>query len=236
MTEINTYSFNASLEKPLRLALVADLHGSRYDGLLHTLSKLAPDALICPGDTLHNALPTDSGLAFLRAASARFKVFCSIGNHEVKHGVDVKDHIRATGAVLLDDSFTEFGGISIGGLSSGYTVSSVQGRFKKTPPPNTDALKDFFAADGFKLLLCHHPEYFGNYLKNKSVDLIVSGHAHGGQWRIFGQGIFAPGQGIFPKYTSGLYENKLLVSRGLSNHTIIPRIFNKTEIIIIELV
>lgn len=235
MTEIKTFSFNARLTKPIRLAVAADLHGCEYGRIIDTLSKVAPDALLCPGDTLHKASPDDKGLDFLRAAVKCFPVFCSMGNHEVKHGTDIRHNIRATGATLLDNEFTGFGGINIGGLSSGYTVSSVQGRFKKTPPPDIDAMKDFFASNGFKLLLCHHPEYFDSYLKNKSVDLVVSGHAHGGQWRVFGQGIFAPGQGFFPKYTSGLYRGRLLVSRGLSNHTFIPRIFNKPQLIIIEI-
>lgn len=235
MTEITKYSFDAGLKKPLRLAVVADLHSEEYGGILGELKALSPDALLCPGDTLHTANQSEKGLDFLRDATENSPVFCSIGNHEVKHGTDIRGNIRATGATLLDNEFTDFCGVKIGGLSTGYAVSSVQGRLKKTPPPDVKALDGFFAADGFKLLLCHHPEYFKPYLEDKSVDLVISGHAHGGQWRIFGRGVFAPGQGIFPKYTSGLYHGKLLVSRGLSNHTFIPRIFNKPQIILIEL-
>ena len=90
---------------------------------------------------------------------------------------------------------------------------------------------NFSNKEGFKLLLCHHPEYYSKYIKDIDVDLTLSGHAHGGQWRILGQGIFAPGQGIFPKYTSGLIDGRLIVSRGLGNTHRIPRINNKPEII-----
>ena len=235
MTEITALHFDAGLQKPLRLAVVADLHGGEFDELQKTLESLAPHALLCPGDTLHTATPDDNGIEFLRQASSRFPLFCSIGNHEVKHGTDIREDIRATGATLLDDNFTEFMGITIGGLSTGYKTDLIQSRLKMPPPPNTEALKGFFEKEGFKLLLCHHPEYFDTYLKDKPVDLVVSGHAHGGQWRIFGKGIFAPGQGFFPKYTSGLYHGRLLVSRGLSNNTLVPRIFNKRQIVIIEL-
>jgi predicted MPP superfamily phosphohydrolase len=64
---------------------------------------------------------------------------------------------------------------------------------------------------------------------------VLSGHAHGGQIRIFGQGLFAPGQGILPRYTAGLHDGRLLISRGMANHTIIPRLFNPPEMLTVEL-
>lgn len=229
------YEFNAGLSAPLTLAVVADLHSEDFCGLIDMLKDISPSAVLCPGDVIHKASEDEAGLDFLRECARLFPTFCSIGNHEVKHGSDVRPQLRATGATLLDNEFCSFGGITIGGLSSGYTVSSVQGRLKKTPPPDLVAMTDFFNADGFRLLLCHHPEYFRPYLMDKSVDLVVSGHAHGGQWRLFGRGIFAPGQGIFPRYTKGLYNGRLLVSAGLSNKTFIPRIFNPRQLVIIKL-
>jgi predicted MPP superfamily phosphohydrolase len=81
--------------------------------------------------------------------------------------------------------------------------------------------------------LCHHPEYRDKYLKDRSIDLILSGHAHGGQIRLLGRGLYAPGQGIFPKYTSGIHAN-MIISRGLSNTAgFIPRLFNPREIVYI---
>ena len=233
--EINEYKINAGLSLPLKMAVVADLHSAEHQKLLSLLKGISPDAILCPGDILHCASPDEKGLDFLREASKLCPVFCSIGNHEVKHGGDIKADIKATGAILLDNEAVGFHGVTIGGLSSGYTLSNTQGRFKRTPPPDISALDGFFAKNGFKILLSHHPEYYPRYLKDKKVDLIISGHAHGGQWRLFGRGVFAPGQGLFPKYTSGLYDQKLLVSRGLSNHSCIPRIFNKTELIIVNL-
>ena len=235
MIELTRFSLKAGLSEPLRLAVVADLHSGEYAEPLRLLKEASPDAVLCPGDVIHTANEGERGFDFLRDCSALFPTFCSVGNHEVKHGSDVRHILRATGAVLLDNEFTEFRSIKIGGLSSGYTTESVQGRLKATPPPQLSALDGFFSSDGFKLLLSHHPEYFPRYLKDKSADIVISGHAHGGQWRAFGRGIFAPGQGLFPKYTSGLYEDRLIVSRGLSNRTIIPRIFNKRQLILIEL-
>ena len=85
------------------------------------------------------------------------------------------------------------------------------------------------------MLLCHHPEYYKKYLYNKDIDLIVSGHAHGGQWRIFGRGVFAPGQGLFPKYTSGVHDGRLVISKGIKPSGRIPRIFNTPEVVIVEI-
>jgi len=96
-------------------------------------------------------------------------------------------------------------------------------------------LERFSAMKGYKILLCHHPEYYKRFVKGKDIDLILAGHAHGGQIRLFGKGLFAPGQGLFPKYTSGVYDGRLLVSRGIANMVKIPRLFNKGEVICIEL-
>jgi predicted MPP superfamily phosphohydrolase len=233
--ETVTHRIKAGLEKPLRAAVVSDLHGSSAEDLLEELKSLEPNLILCPGDTLHSASLEDNGLDFLRRAVGIAKTFCSLGNHEVKHGGDIRDAIRATGAVLLDNEYAEHAGLVIGGLSTGYRAGEEQSRIKEPPAPNVKALDGFFAAEGFKLLLSHHPEYYPKYLCGKGADLILSGHAHGGQWRIFGRGVFAPGQGLFPKYTSGFY-GKMLVSRGLSNNTFIPRIFNKPELIILELI
>ena len=232
--ETVTHRIKAGLEKPLRAAVISDLHGSSAENLLDELKALEPSLILCPGDTLHSASLEDNGLDFLRRAAGIAKTFCSLGNHEVKHGGDIRDAIRATGAVLLDNEYAEHAGLVIGGLSTGYRAGEEQSRIKEPPAPNVKALDGFFAAEGFKLLLSHHPEYYPKYLCGKGADLILSGHAHGGQWRIFGRGVFAPGQGLFPKYTSGFY-GKMLVSRGLSNNTFIPRIFNKPELIILEL-
>ena len=107
---------------------------------------------------------------------------------------------------------------------------------EKTPPPDLRWLERFSAFQGFKLLLCHHPEYYPVYIKPLDIDIILSGHAHGGQWRLFGRGVFAPGQGLFPALTSGVYDNRLVVSRGLANTAGVPRIFNPTELVIVKLI
>jgi predicted MPP superfamily phosphohydrolase len=93
-------------------------------------------------------------------------------------------------------------------------------------------MEDFASLPGYKLLMSHHPEYYARYLRPYDIDLIVSGHAHGGQWRIFGRGVYAPDQGLFPAYTSGLHEGRLIISRGVANSVpLVPRFFNPCEVV-----
>ena len=104
----------------------------------------------------------------------------------------------------------------------------------KASGPQIGWLRAFEQQTGYKILLCHHPEYYPQYLKQMDIHLICSGHAHGGQWRILNHGLWAPGQGFLPKYTSGVHDGKLVISRGLSNPSVLPRLWNPPEIVYIE--
>ena len=133
------------------------------------------------------------------------------------------ERIEATGAILLDDNVIETEDFAIGGLSSGLTNIGMI--------PDLSVIDRLCESEKPKILLSHHPEYYPKYIKGKNIDLIVSGHAHGGQWRIFGRGVFAPGQGIFPKYTSGVHNNRFVIGKGMKTTKKIPRIFNPTEVV-----
>ena len=114
--------------------------------------------------------------------------------------------------------------IRIGGLATRYDL---------------DWLHAYASKPGYKILICHHPEYYRRYIKDTewdTFDLIVSGHVHGGQWRLGQHGVLAPGQGLFPKYCYGCYDKKLIVSAGLSNTACIPRFGNPTELVMIHAV
>ncbi|MBQ7161696.1 MAG: metallophosphoesterase [Clostridia bacterium] len=205
------------------------------DPIIELIKKSGCGAVLLPGDCFHGDEMYMTGAEFLREASKVCPVFFSIGNHEMKCGFDVTAEAERCGASVLDNSSAEFNGVIIGGLTTGYPKLEKQTHFKKSPPPDLEWLERFSALPGYKLLLCHHPEYYARYIRRLPVDLTVSGHAHGGQWRFFGRGVFAPGQGIFPKYTSGMYEGRLIVSRGVGNPHFIPRINNKPEVIVIKI-
>ena len=135
--------------------------------------------------------------------------------------------MKASKAILLDNESTSFHGARIGGLSS--TRSKI---------PDLAFLDRFEQEDGYRILLCHHPEMYRDYVAGRNIDLTLCGHAHGGQIQFSGRGLYAPGQGLFPKLTHGLHDGgKMLISPGMTNGAKprVPRINNPCELIILNL-
>ena len=232
--KITRYELNTNNKKSYKIVILADLHSKASQTLLNTVQKEAPDLIAIPGDCIdYTVADAPQMLPFLRSLAKIAPTYYSDGNHELFHQEDIQK-VNETGARFLLNQTVRHEELVIGGLASGYTFQK-QGRWKKTPAPNTDYLNAFSHEAGYKILLSHHPEYYKPYLKALPIDLIISGHAHGGQWRLFGRGFFAPGQGVFPKYTSGVHDNRFVISRGLGNHTIIPRIFNRPEMVVLTL-
>ena len=246
----------------LTFAVMTDLHDAPTERIFEKLSALSCDAILIAGDFVHKKSLKNSpnALKLLRACPKIAPTFISFGNHERNLVADDERLIRETGVTVLDDSHVLFKGIYIGGFTSFYMEDSAvklgdesAGKtkyrlFKRMKMPSKSCglteyeertfkwLGDFEKLDGVKILMCHHPEYYPAYLKGKNFGVIVSGHAHGGQIRLFGHGFFAPDQGFFPKYTRGVYDENLVVSAGLA-HTggIVPRLFNPTELVVLKI-
>jgi len=184
-----------------------------------------------------NTESNENAYTFLKAASRIAPTYYALGNHERYVNDADRAAIAATGAILLDNAYTttEVGGctLRIGGLSSRGLLG------------DTDWLTDFCNAAAaeaqptLKILLCHHPEYYPRLetagFRLNSIDLVLSGHVHGGQIRLFSKALFAPGQGFFPKIAGGVYDGRLIVSRGLSNTAHTPRINNPMELVMINI-
>ena len=234
------------LNTPCRIALLTDMHNQPWEDALRALEQDKPDIICIAGDLLkddyHSSFEEETNiLPFLRACVSLSPTFFSFGNHEWCMTPEQIETIRELDITILDNEWIRREGILIGGLTPGTVTkchSNPDWRSDPAPPdPVLDWLSEFESQDGYKVLLCHHPEYYPKYLADRSIDLVLSGHAHGGQWRFFGRGLFAPGQGLFPKFISGVHAGKfgsMLVSRGLSNPTWIPRINNPCEVVIIE--
>ncbi len=137
------------------------------------------------------------------------------------------EHEEKSHPTKQHDKQNEYGSTEVGPAK---TLSGKQGE----ETPNVSWLDSFCNTPNYKILLCHQPEYYSQYLQNLPIDVILSGHTHGGQWRIGNQGVYAHGQGLFPKLSGGVYFEKLVISRGLSNTTWIPRFFNPREIVLVE--
>lgn len=199
-----------------KIALLSDLHGRHIPGLAEEIAREKPDVICLAGDMLEYKKPYDgsAGLAFLQRLPQIAPTLYATGNHESLMPGRQKRALAHAGLRFVDDVCLQIGDIWFAGLSTGGGASVV-GRLARKP--------------GFRVLLCHHPEYYEPLVKDFPVDLILSGHAHGGQWQLFGRGLYAPGQGLFPRYTGGIYDGRLIVSRGLSNTTCIPRLGNPRE-------
>ena len=232
-----TYRVPSFGAPPCTLALVSDLHGHPYDRVVAALTERKPDVIAAVGDvTGKTPRETSVGFAFLRDCANIAPTLYSRGNHENSLSESDREQVRQSGALLLDNDETALFGVRFGGLTSFTVARSPLPKGTPLPKAGADFLDRFCEGPGPRVLLCHHPEYYEPYLKGRGIDLVLSGHAHGGQIRLFGRGLFAPGRGILPKYTSGLYDGgRLLVGRGLAN-TIpyAPRLFNETETVFVE--
>ena len=255
---------------PLRLALVSDLHERPFDAVLVSLERNRPDLICVAGDFLYGrpsemGLKVEEAgvLPFFSACAVIAPCFVSLGNHEWMLDENDLSALSSTSVTVLDNSFSTAAvngeNIVIGGLTSGFVTdyrhfrkecANVDrypqredmhgiGGFVSEHKPEIDWLDGYCSTPGYHILLCHHPEYWP-LISRHPIDLVLSGHAHGGQWRIYNPlkkewiGIYAPGQGWLPKWSRGVYQDRLVVSAGLSNTTRIPRIWNPTEIVYLD--
>lgn len=254
--KLKQYQISCKVSSPIKCIIAADLHGRGYNDSLTLIESCKPDIILSPGDMLENALSNSAdspvnrlGFEFLSKAAKTAPLFYSLGNHEIGMSDENLIKLKNAGITLLDNEYTEtrinHTNLCIGGLTSGYICRS-RG-FSEDIEPDVKFLAKFdrHKTDGIKFLLCHHPEYYishydkQNYhksIKATSIDITVSGHAHGGQWKLFGKSIYAPGQGLLPKYASGVYENRLCVSCGMANTVIFPRFFNPRELVLLTLI
>jgi predicted MPP superfamily phosphohydrolase len=233
----------------IKLALVTDLHACKYgygqSELLNVIDGEAPDMILLCGDIFDDKLPPDRAIEFIEGVSRKYMCFYVSGNHEFwSEKVDeFKDILISCGVIVLAGK-TEIvdvrsGLICIMGIDDPYVDKYISNSVSYAE--QISRLSDHADNEAFAILLSHRPERIYELLPLKA-DLIVSGHAHGGQWRIpyvLQNGLYSPNQGLFPKYTNGEYffeDAELIVSRGLARESIpVPRVFNRPEIVIITL-
>ncbi len=230
---------SGKLSGSIRLAFVSDLHSGSYGahqaGLLDAIAALEPDAVLFGGDILDDTLPAAPAWELLSAVGQAYPAYFVLGNHEIRRGgLEVlKQELGRLGVRVLDGklAYLEAGGqvIQLGGADDPEEDPE---RFWQ----QMNSLSGQLDRRVFSVLLSHRPEHIARCLPY-GFDLMLSGHAHGGQWRIPGllNGVFAPGQGLFPPYAGGLYpfgRQALLVGRGLAQNTIlVPRVFNPPELV-----
>ena len=232
-----------------RIAQVSDLHNAEFGEanttLLQMLSESQPDIIVITGDLI-DAQHTDIGIAlsFAQEAMKIAPTYYVTGNHEASSSQydSLKTGLKAAGITVLEDKivYLERGGETIALLGLADPNFTIKGDlFGEVPAMVSTKLKNMLEQESvYSILLSHRPELFETYAAC-GVDLVLSGHAHGGQFRLpFVGGLIAPDQGLFPRYEAGLFtasNTNMIVSRGLGNSIIPIRFNNRPEIVLIEL-
>lgn len=231
-----------------RIAHVSDLHnaqmGENNEKLLQMLRQSKPDLIAITGDIIDSRnTKTDVALQFVREAVKIAPCYYVSGNHEARipEYAQLKTDMENAGVVVLENeqSFLTVNGekICILGLSDPSFETDYLGGDDEVIVQ--EKLSNLYTdKDCYTVLLSHRPELFETYAAS-GVDLVLSGHAHGGQIRLpFVGGIVAPNQGLFPTYDAGSFQKgstTMIVSRGIGNSIIPLRINNRPEVILIEL-
>lgn len=241
--EVNNFKIEGNIPQSFdgfRIAQVSDLHNAEFGKnnkkLIDKLKATNADIIVMTGDMIDSRnTKTDVAINFAKEAVKIAPCYYVTGNHEarirkdyevfkkglIEAGVNVMEN-KACEIVAGNDKIT-----LIGLNDTGFDFST------RIDYLLSDAMPD---DDNYKILLAHRPEYFEMY---EGVDLVFSGHAHGGQIRLpFIGGLFAPGQGFLPEYDSGVYTDggtTMVVSRGVGNSLFPVRVNNKPEIVVVEL-
>ena len=250
--ELNTYTVTSSkLPQSFdgyRIAHVSDLHnaemGKNNEKLLTMLRDADPDMIAITGDLVDSRnTDIEVALQFVREAVKIAPCYYVTGNHEARISEydELKAGMEAAGVTVLVDAKTEISlegeAITLIGVNDpSYQTDYLFGDSETVM--NTKLEELHTEQDRFTILLSHRPELFETYVDH-DLDLVLSGHAHGGQFRMpFICGLVAPNQGLFPEYDAGIYtlgNTNMLVSRGIGNSILPFRINNRPEVILIEL-
>lgn len=232
------------ISTPVRIIFLSDLHSNQYGEqqaqLMEMVDAAQADLIILGGDLLDETMPTGPVEDLLIQLVAKYPVYYATGNHEYYLGraQAMKDLVANYGIPVLEGKTTYFEKgqtrLAIAGLDDLHS-----GQYQTQWQTVQDELST--NTTNYRILLNHRPEQFP-LLEDGPVDLVLAGHAHGGQWRVPGllNGLYAPGQGLLPTYVGGLYKSswgsQMIVSRGLETQIHkVPRIFNPPEIVIIDL-
>lgn len=234
---------SGKIKNPIKIVLITDLHSCYYgDGqseLLDEVYRQNPDLVLFGGDIIDDILPQQNAMLTLSALAKRYPCYYVSGNHEFWSGEieDIKRKIRSLGVTVLEgESIT----LSIRGQKINVCGIDDAEIGERNMHKQLNSAVEEAETGNYILLLAHRPEYIRDYLQY-GFDFILTGHAHGGQWRLpwTKNGLVAPDQGLFPKYSGGDYifnDTLFVVSRGLAREsTIIPRVFNPPELVVINL-
>jgi len=233
-------------QSSIKIVLISDLHstihGKDQTILIDMVKNIAPDIIILSGDIFDDVISMTGTQLLLRGISGIAPIYYVTGNHDyLSYNMQAyREELMYYGVIILSDNY-----VIIEINNNEIVVAGIEDPYKglyEMPGYNQNesmesAFRELDEVTLYKILVAHRPERI-EYYKNYSFDLILSGHTHGGQVRIppVLNGLYAPGQGVFPKYAGGIYTHGNIVhviSRGLSVNPKLPRIFNPPELVIV---
>lgn len=230
-----------------RIVQVSDLHNTEFgennSELLKILREADPDILVLTGDMIDSSrTDVDVVVRFAKEAVKIAPTYFVSGNHEA--GVPNEYHILAEQLIEAGVKLLQNNSIALERNGETITIVGIDDpsffgmEEEQTLPVVAEALTNLTGEDRFEVVLAHRPQYFDVYAES-DADLVLSGHAHGGQFRLpFVGGVYVPSQGLFPKYDEGVFSENgttMVISRGLGNSRFPIRFNNRPEIVVIEL-
>lgn len=231
----------------IKLALITDLHncgyGKNQQQLLKEIDKEKPDAILLGGDIFDDDYITENAFTLIESLADDYKLYYVSGNHEWWSGdmYELFGYLDSVGVITLrgESDVLEVGDsrITICGIDDPAVIFYDE-EYADFDEQLASVGKSL--GKGFNLLLSHRPNHEDMYF-DYDFDLVLSGHAHGGQVRIpfLLNGLYAPNQGLFPRVAGGRYDfenGTMIVSRGLSReNTIVPRVFNRPELVFVSI-
>ena len=231
------------IQSELRIAVISDLHGALYgkgqSRIISALHEAAPDAVILLGDIFDEHGHNEQSYVLLDALASQFDCYFIYGNHEYKSGeiTKIRAALKADNIPVLsgDSAIVEANGAKV----QIFGIDDILGGKVKQEKQLLHAAAER-SDDIYSILAIHAPNGVESYLPY-GFDLMLSGHTHGGQIILPGimNGLYAPGQGMLPKYGGGRYDfddQALIISRGLARKPFwLPRVFNPPELVLVDL-
>lgn len=247
---VTQYTYkNPEIKQSFKIVQLTDLHNYQYGTenrrLINKVKNESPDVIFLTGDMLNaDEERTDILMNLIQQLVKIAPVYASLGNYEIEYmqlygNRNLIAQMEEAGATVLDKKYIDIEiknqKVRLGGIY-GYVLSSDD----KEDPEHT-FMEEFQDTDRFKILLSHMPEglLLWKSMEYWDVDLVFSGHVHGGQMRIpFVGGLYDPEEGFFPTYTKGMYEcgnGTMVLSAGLGSSRGIPRVNNLPELVVCEI-
>lgn len=249
--QITNYSISSSKIpsefNDYKVIQISDYHNERSkrlnNDLIDKLKNEKPNIIVITGDFIDPyKFNKEPSINLIKEIKEIAPIYYVLGNHESQFSnfEEIKNRVEEQGVIILENEtkIIEKGNSKINLIG----INDPQMEHEKSVNDSTIIDKELeisnYNKNLFSILLSHRPETFKTYVKN-NIDVVLTGHAHGGQFRIpFIGGIVAPNQGLFPKYTSGLFKENntnMIISRGIGNSIIPVRINNRPELVVITL-